>query len=1006
MNGFNQAFVGILDVAGNGKIINNGVADSTLTVGSTNNYTTYGDVLAGAGTLNVVKVGSGSQTLASANITYAGTTTVSQGQLVINNATTLATSITVAGGATLDTEATTTGTLTLSNNAVLVANGSTAGALTASSIDATASPINVSFSAAPAPAADVIILSAAGGITGSAANFQVLGARSGTFSLQNGNTELHYVAPASATTLTWKGNDPVSPTFWDLTTSTNWSNAGNPDKFYTGDNVLFDNSATTFNVAIQGASVAPAAVTFNSASNYVVSGGAISGATTVDKSGSGTVTLASGNSYSGQTTVSAGVLAIKTSSSLGSTSAGTVISGSGTLDFGAATTANGIDLAAEVVTVSGSGNGGAGAIINNSALQQLNALRQLVLAGNASVGGPGVSLDGNQQPISTGVGRWDMRGTGNAMDMAGNTLTKVGSNFVSLAGTTISNPGNIVIESGVLGIQKEANLNGSAANSLTIQSNGILNFFESFVAPTWTLNLTNGSRFWTQSGTGTGTNVWAGPVALNGAAVLDANGGTMIISGNVSGPGSFTKVGPNTTSLYGDSTYSGGTTITNGVIWAGANTALGTGPVTINSSAIRLVVADNQTITNHIIINGGGASFRGLIENSGAGNATLAGSTITVNGPVSAGGHFASAGGGTLTISNAIVATVNTNIVSRIGTVIFAGGGSYAGFSVAEGTVRLGANNGLCPTSLVSVATSANANLDLAGFSQTLSGIQRTSGSAAVITNSSTVSDSTLTLVGTSSYSGLINDASVAGSRIALNVNGGNLTLSGTNTYSGGTVVTNGTLHINATTAAGTGTVAAKNGGTLSGNGTVSGAATLDAGSTLAPGNNGIGTLTFSSGLAIGGNVAVELNKSLAQSNDLVSVTGSLNKTGTGQLIVSNLGPALVVGDKFTLFSPALGNGAALTIVPPAGVTFTNNLAVDGSITVLTVPSLTPPTLNFVNLGGGSLQFSWTGGGTLQAQTNSLSVGLGTNWVDYPGSSPVTVPMNPANGSVFFRVKQ
>ena len=72
----------------------------------------------------------------------------------------------------------------------------------------------------------------------------------------------------------------------------------------------------------------------------------------------------------------------------------------------------------------------------------------------------------------------------------------------------------------------------------------------------------------------------------------------------------------------------------------------------------------------------------------------------------------------------------------------------------------------------------------------------------------------------------------------------------------------------------------------------------------------------------------------------------------------------------------------------------------------LKVVAITPPTLTMTNLGGGQLQFSWTGSGNLQAQTNSLSVGLGTNWVDYPGASPVTITINPANGSVFYRVKQ
>lgn len=53
------------------------------------------------------------------------------------------------------------------------------------------------------------------------------------------------------------------------------------------------------------------------------------------------------------------------------------------------------------------------------------------------------------------------------------------------------------------------------------------------------------------------------------------------------------------------------------------------------------------------------------------------------------------------------------------------------------------------------------------------------------------------------------------------------------------------------------------------------------------------------------------------------------------------------------------------------------------------------------------LTFSWAEAGyKLQAQTNSQSVGLSTNWGDYPGggTSPVSVTNNPANPAVFFRL--
>jgi hypothetical protein len=46
-------------------------------------------------------------------------------------------------------------------------------------------------------------------------------------------------------------------------------------------------------------------------------------------------------------------------------------------------------------------------------------------------------------------------------------------------------------------------------------------------------------------------------------------------------------------------------------------------------------------------------------------------------------------------------------------------------------------------------------------------------------------------------------------------------------------------------------------------------------------------------------------------------------------------------------------------------------------------------------------------GWLLQAQTNSLNIGMGTNWVNVSGSDAThqrTIPINPMNGSVFFRL--
>jgi hypothetical protein len=60
---------------------------------------------------------------------------------------------------------------------------------------------------------------------------------------------------------------------------------------------------------------------------------------------------------------------------------------------------------------------------------------------------------------------------------------------------------------------------------------------------------------------------------------------------------------------------------------------------------------------------------------------------------------------------------------------------------------------------------------------------------------------------------------------------------------------------------------------------------------------------------------------------------------------------------------------------------------------------------------GGNITIGWPQsytGWILQSQTNSLSVGLGTNWLDVAGSSTtnaVTFPISANNPTVFYRLR-
>jgi autotransporter-associated beta strand protein len=96
--------------------------------------------------------------------------------------------------------------------------------------------------------------------------------------------------PAS---LTWKGWDNAGGnTNWNVKAATNWSNGGNPDKFYNGDRVTFDDSASTSTIYITN-TVGPDTMTFtNNSLTYTLTGPGIILAGSLTNNGSGGVVIA------------------------------------------------------------------------------------------------------------------------------------------------------------------------------------------------------------------------------------------------------------------------------------------------------------------------------------------------------------------------------------------------------------------------------------------------------------------------------------------------------------------------------------------------------------------------------------------------------------------------------------------------------------------------------------------------------------------------------------------
>jgi autotransporter-associated beta strand protein len=234
----------------------------------------------------------------------------------------------------------------------------------------------------------------------------------------------------------------------------------------------------------------------------------------------------------------------------------------------------------------------------------------------------------------------------------------------------------------------------------------------------------------------------------------------------------------------------------------------------------------------------------------------------------------------------------------------------------------------------------------------------------------------------------------------------GTLTLAGANAYSGTTTVNAGTLLVNGTISTGAVTVV---GGVLGGSGVVKGAVTVQSGGTLSPGES-IGALTISNSLVLSGTTFMELDKSLG-TND--QVRGLSSVVYGGVLALTNLSGTLAATNAFKLFAAASYSGgfASLNPATPApGLTWnTNTLATDGTLRLVQTVNLTPTNLVSA-VSSNTLMLWWPAdhiGWRLQAQTNSPGIGLGGNWVDVPGlagTNQVSLPIDPANGAVFYRM--
>jgi autotransporter-associated beta strand protein len=253
-------------------------------------------------------------------------------------------------------------------------------------------------------------------------------------------------------------------------------------------------------------------------------------------------------------------------------------------------------------------------------------------------------------------------------------------------------------------------------------------------------------------------------------------------------------------------------------------------------------------------------------------------------------------------------------------------------------------------TIAVAAAISGPANLTVASSTNS-GGVVRLTGDNSSYQGNWTITSAATLRVGNGAGTGNTGSGNIANSgkiifnrtgniNVAGQISGGGtldstgagvLTISGNNSYTGATAITTGTLAVNgslANTSVNIGSAA-----TLGGAGSIAGPVTISG--ALKPGNSGTGALSLGGNLGLSGTATFELNTASTPRHDSISVTGTFTAGGT--LTITNAGPALIAGDTFPIFNKAYSGSFTSVTLPSltGGLAWQNNLAVNGSLTVL-----------------------------------------------------------------------
>jgi outer membrane autotransporter protein len=892
-----------------------------LTTGLNNLSTTVSGVIADGGAAggtggSLIKAGTGTLTL-SGNNTYTGNTAVTAGTLLVNGSLG-AGSVNVSSGATLGGTGTIGGPVTIQNGGILSPGGNpppeTPGTLTTGSLTLNSGSIlNYKFgipNVVNSGINDLVkvmgnltlagtlnvtdesgfeagvyrVFDYTGSLTNNTLKLGSLPAGFG-FSVDTAHAgQVNLVVSGALPDQFWDGSNmaPGSIAFgrggngtWNsVTTNTNWTTedgthnaawgngfaifAGTAGTVTLGDSIHFTGMQFLTNgYLIQ----APGSQTLLAAPDTIIRTDVgvtatisapianDSGPAKLTKSDAGILVLVGNNSYTGGTTIEDGTLQLGNGGITGSVVGDIVddsmlaISRSDSFTFGG--------------TISGTGS-----------LTQIGPGTLVLTSANPYTGG--TIINGGILSIATAanIGATDsLTFNGGTLLTTGNVTTPVP--VILNANGTIDNGGNTDTFSGIF--SGAGGLISKGAGTLILTADN--EYTGDTVIAAGTLQLGNGGP----------TGVVVGNIQNNAALVIDHNN-TVTIPGMISGSGSLTQLGPGTTILTGDNTYSGGTTISAGTLQLGSGGTTGSiiGDVTDNGT-----VAFNRSDT---VIFPGVISGTGVVNQIGTGTTVLTGTNSYTGG----------------TTINAGTIIIGNNSALGTGTLAMAAGTTLSWLSGNNYTIG---NN---------ITLSGDPNFaSPAGTTQTLTGVISDGSSPGVL---DLLGPGTLVLTGTNSYTG--GTTVDAGS---LYVNGDQTAATGATTVqSGATLGGTGTVGGNVTIASG-GTLAPGGVGGAIGTLTINGDLGLTSGSIL--------NYHFGQANTVGG-----------QFNDLTVVKGNLTLAGTLNVALTPGGTFDPGIYRVISYDGALTNNGLTLGTTPAGSTEVVQTSVANQVNLVVTTGLT---LNF-----------------------------------------------------------